>query len=233
MIHSQRSRCLRSVSLAMLAAVAVLFAAAAPMTGTSSTIVISQVYGGGGNTGATYTNDFIELYNRGAHDGRRHRLVGAVRVARPGTTWQVDDRSPARSRAGQLLPRPGGAGRGGDDPLPTPGRDRHDRDERDGRQGRARQHHDGAHGTRCPTGGPIVDFVGYGTAPTASRARGPAPALTQHDGGPAKGRRLHRDGQQRRDFTRRRARPRNRAPTSCGGAPRRPTGVRRGRSLRR
>src|SRR5262249_27494468 len=28
-------------------------------------VVISQVYGGGGNTGATYTHDFIELHNRG------------------------------------------------------------------------------------------------------------------------------------------------------------------------
>jgi predicted extracellular nuclease len=28
-------------------------------------VVISQVYGGGGNTSATYNNDFIELYNRG------------------------------------------------------------------------------------------------------------------------------------------------------------------------
>lgn len=28
-------------------------------------LVISQVYGGGGNAGATYTNDFIELFNRG------------------------------------------------------------------------------------------------------------------------------------------------------------------------
>lgn len=29
-----------------------------------SAVVISQVYGGGGNSGATYKNDFIELYNR-------------------------------------------------------------------------------------------------------------------------------------------------------------------------
>lgn len=29
-------------------------------------VVISQVYGGGGNTGATYKNDFIELFNAGA-----------------------------------------------------------------------------------------------------------------------------------------------------------------------
>ena len=33
-------------------------------TDASSLLVISQVYGGGGNTGATYTNDFIELHNR-------------------------------------------------------------------------------------------------------------------------------------------------------------------------
>ena len=31
----------------------------------SGNIVISQVYGGGGNSGAVYTNDFIELFNRG------------------------------------------------------------------------------------------------------------------------------------------------------------------------
>jgi len=31
----------------------------------STDIVISQVYGGGGNSGATYTNDFVELFNRG------------------------------------------------------------------------------------------------------------------------------------------------------------------------
>src|SRR5215831_12570329 len=33
---------------------------------TSPSIVISQVYGGGGNSGALYTNDFIELYNSGS-----------------------------------------------------------------------------------------------------------------------------------------------------------------------
>jgi predicted extracellular nuclease len=32
----------------------------------ASGVVISQVYGGGGNTGAPYTNDFVELYNAGA-----------------------------------------------------------------------------------------------------------------------------------------------------------------------
>jgi uncharacterized protein len=43
-----------------------LFAASARITqAISPNIVISQVYGGGGNSSATYTNDFIELFNRG------------------------------------------------------------------------------------------------------------------------------------------------------------------------
>jgi predicted extracellular nuclease len=29
-------------------------------------IVISQLYGGGGNAGASYQNDYIELFNRGS-----------------------------------------------------------------------------------------------------------------------------------------------------------------------
>jgi predicted extracellular nuclease len=32
---------------------------------TTSAVVISQIYGGGGNSGATLRNDFIELFNRG------------------------------------------------------------------------------------------------------------------------------------------------------------------------
>ena len=40
---------------------------AAPFArGATSNVVISQVYGGGGNAGATYTNDFVELFNRGS-----------------------------------------------------------------------------------------------------------------------------------------------------------------------
>lgn len=35
-----------------------------PAARPSSDIVISQLYGGGGNGGATFTNDFVELYNR-------------------------------------------------------------------------------------------------------------------------------------------------------------------------
>jgi predicted extracellular nuclease len=37
-----------------------------PTVAVSPDIVVSQVYGGGGNSGATYTNDFVELFNRGS-----------------------------------------------------------------------------------------------------------------------------------------------------------------------
>jgi hypothetical protein len=33
---------------------------------TSPNVVVSQVYAGGGNTGAAYANDFVELFNRGS-----------------------------------------------------------------------------------------------------------------------------------------------------------------------
>ena len=42
-------------------------------------LVVSQVYGGGGNTGASYTHDFIELFNRGAVSEPLQRDVGPVR----------------------------------------------------------------------------------------------------------------------------------------------------------
>jgi porphyrinogen peroxidase len=49
----------------------VLFAVSALLSapfahGATSTVVVSQLYASGGNAGATYTNDFVELFNRGA-----------------------------------------------------------------------------------------------------------------------------------------------------------------------
>jgi endonuclease G len=37
-----------------------------PASRPASNVVISQIYGGGGNNGAIYHNDYVELYNRGA-----------------------------------------------------------------------------------------------------------------------------------------------------------------------
>ena len=47
-------------------AVLVWFLATGLSHAASPNIVISQIYGGGGNSGATIRNDFIELFNRGA-----------------------------------------------------------------------------------------------------------------------------------------------------------------------
>src|ERR1041385_8553709 len=41
-----------------------IFVLSSPFAHASSSVVISQVYGGGGNSGATLRNDFVELFNR-------------------------------------------------------------------------------------------------------------------------------------------------------------------------
>ena len=51
-------------ALVLLAAVACMLATARPARAVSTTVVLSQIYGGGGNTGATYTNDYVEIFNR-------------------------------------------------------------------------------------------------------------------------------------------------------------------------
>ena len=53
------------VIMALILSVVQLAASARVAEALSADIVISQVYGGGGNTGAPYRNDFIELFNRG------------------------------------------------------------------------------------------------------------------------------------------------------------------------
>ncbi len=51
--------------IAIVTLLAVLLAAPAAQ-GSSPDLVISQVYAGGGNSGATYANDYVELFNRGS-----------------------------------------------------------------------------------------------------------------------------------------------------------------------
>jgi uncharacterized protein len=60
-----QARSLIRVIAALAAAIGAL-ALASPAGAASPNVVVSQVYGGGGNTGAQYTNDFIELFNRGS-----------------------------------------------------------------------------------------------------------------------------------------------------------------------
>src|SRR6185436_19509979 len=95
--------------------IALALYAAVPAEGT---IVISQVYGGGGNSGAPYRNDFIELFNRGTNpvviSGWSVQYASAS-----GTTWQVTPVSGTIAPGGYYLVQEA-AGAGGGGPLPIP-----------------------------------------------------------------------------------------------------------------
>ncbi len=141
-------------------------------TPASTTLVISQLYGGGGNAGATYTNDFIELYNLGAV---------AVNVtgysvqysSSSGTTWQVTPLSGTIPPGRYYLVQEA-AGAGGTTPLPTP--------EAVGTIAMAAASgkvalvsSTSALTGACPASAAIVDFVGYGSANCSESA--PTPEL--------------------------------------------------------
>lgn len=66
-----------------------------PATATQKQVVISQVYGGGGNSGAPYQNDYIELYNTGA--GAVDVNGWSVQYAASGTSTAADFSNPPRT----------------------------------------------------------------------------------------------------------------------------------------
>jgi hypothetical protein len=79
---------LRRAFLPLLVLVAALAAASPPAHGASAGAVVSQVYAGGGNSGAAYQNDFVELFNRGSS---AVDLAGwTIQYATAsGTSWQA------------------------------------------------------------------------------------------------------------------------------------------------
>ena len=87
----------RSVHWAFLLTAALCLLAAPIASGASADLVVSQVYAGGGNSGATYVDDFVELFNRGsgAVDLTGWSLQYATAT---GTSWQVT------ALAGSLAP---------------------------------------------------------------------------------------------------------------------------------
>ena len=115
--HMSRTR------LVALLAALVLFPGAARAATTD--VVVSQVYGGGGNAGATLRNDYVELFNAGSvsvdlsggpfstpppreHPGRRERSRGRSRPAATtsssshGTPTSVRSTARGRDRYQQL-----------------------------------------------------------------------------------------------------------------------------------
>ena len=91
----------------------------------SADIVISQVYGGGGNAGATYTHDFIELFNRGTFSvslaGWSVQYASATGTGNFGSSSTQLTELPSVSLApGQYLLIQEAQGSGGTTALPTP-----------------------------------------------------------------------------------------------------------------
>ena len=99
--------------------VGTVFMAAAPGSATPSAgIVINEVYGGGGNTGATYTNDFIELTNRSA--GRIAVDGWSVQYHSGGSGSWTSTALSGTIAPGAFYLVQESAGTGGTTPLPTP-----------------------------------------------------------------------------------------------------------------
>ena len=158
--------------LAIAIAIATAIArTAVPLHAISAGVVVSQVYGGGGNSGATLKNDFIELFNRGSAPVS---LAGwsVQYAAATGSTWQVT------SLTGVLQPGhyhlvQEAQGTGGTTNLPPS--DATGAIPMSATAGKvAVVSSTTALSGACPTGGAIVDFIGYGgancseTTPTAT-----------------------------------------------------------------
>lgn len=65
--NSARARHSAAIVAALGTATTVAFVPVTFATPAGDNVIISEVYGGGGNSGASYTNDFIELYNPTDH----------------------------------------------------------------------------------------------------------------------------------------------------------------------
>lgn len=142
-------------------AAALLGALAAPAFADSS-VVISQVYGGGGNSGAKYKNDFIELFNRGSAavdlNGWSVQYASAT-----GSSWQVTKLTGVKLQPGQYYLVQEAAGSGGTDALPTP--DAPGSIPMSGSAGKvALVSNSTALASASPAAGSFVDLIGFGGA---------------------------------------------------------------------
>jgi hypothetical protein len=149
--------------------------ASATTTGTSSGhVVIYEVYGGGGNGSAPYTNDFIVLYNPTSTTASLNGWSVQYASA-SGTSWSNETNlSGSIVSHGYYLIQEA-AGSGGTISLPAP--DATDNIAMNAAAGKvALCNTIMALTGNSSTGSTIIDFVGYGSTANAYEGSGPAPA---------------------------------------------------------
>ena len=157
--------------MAVLLAVSALGIQPAKPALAANQVRISQAYGGGGNSGATYKNDFIELYNSGSTavslDGWSVQYASST-----GSSWQVTSLSGSIQPNSYYLIQEA-AGTGGTVDLPTP--DAIGAIPMSGTKFKvALVASTVALSGSCPTG--LVDFVGAGSDANCYEGSGAAPA---------------------------------------------------------
>jgi len=140
----------------------------------SPQVVISQIFGGGGNSGAPFQNDFIEIFNSGSS---AVNLAGwSVQYASAtASTWSVTPLSSFVLLPGQyyLIQQRSGGSNG----VPLPAPDALGTIAMAAGSGKvALVKNSTALSGACPNDPNIVDFVGYGSAANCFKGSGPAAA---------------------------------------------------------
>jgi uncharacterized protein len=147
--------------------------------GATSSVVVSQVYAGGGNSGAAFTNDFVELFNEGAAPVDLSAWTIQYATA-AGTTWQATALSGSIQPGRYFLVQLASTAAVGD-ALPAP--DATGTTNLAASGGKIALVQDssaitcGGSAGSCSANPLVQDLVGYGTA-TDYEGAGPAPGLS-------------------------------------------------------
>jgi len=170
-------------------------------------VVISQVYGGGGNAGSRFRNDFIELFNRG--DAPVDISSWSVQYASSsGSTWQVTNLSGTLA-PGQYFLVQQSQGAAGTENLPTPDvSGQVNMSATAGKVALVNNRTQIASGTTCTTVG-ILDFVGFGTGTNCFEGPAPTALLSNTTAAVRKDNGCTDDGRNNTDFAVQPPAPRN------------------------
>ena len=144
----------------------------------SSDMVVGQVFAGGGNASAPYTNDFVELFNRGTTSV--DLSTWSIQYATgSGTTWQVTPLSGSVPAGGHYLIQLASAAAIG---VPLPAPDATGTSNLAVSGGKVALVHSttaltcGVSVGSCSADASLVDLIGYGSA--TDYEGGPAPAIS-------------------------------------------------------